>query len=67
MSGLTSLSTKIVYVYVIRIGVQATDWILNTLQGDNPVNPVEHSDVKVLYGLVRALLSTGFFNRVLKQ
>lgn len=67
VSGLTSLNTKIIYVYVTRIGAQVMDCISSLLQGNNPVNPVEHVIVKVLCGLVRALLSMGLLNRVLNQ
>lgn len=67
MSGLTSLNTRTIYMYVIRIAVQAVDWVLSTFQGDNHTNPVEHSNVNEVYGLVRALLSNGLLNRVLKQ
>lgn len=68
VSGLTSLNAKIIYMCIIRIGVEATDWILSTLQGNNPVFlPVEHSNVKVLYRLVRTPLSTRFLKWVFKQ
>lgn len=60
VSGFTALNTKMIYVHVTRIVAQVTDCILSTLQVNNPVNPTEHANVNVLYGLVRALSPTGF-------